>query len=183
MADRKQILNATEFHEAVHRLTMEAAALACGPAEMALIGIRTHGVSLARRMADILAQERGWDVPLGVLDITLYRDDLHQLAPQPIVRPTHIDFNITGRLVVLVDDVVYTGRTVRCALDQIMEVGRPRAVRLATLVDRGLRELPIQPDLVGLRTETTHVQQVEVQFEQSDGVDGAWICEPGGETT
>jgi len=147
------------------------------PEQLVLIGIRTHGATLAKRMQAIFAETHQWDVPLGTVDITLYRDDLELLDRQPIVRPTHLDFDVTDKVVALIDDVVYTGRTVRCALAEIMDFGRPLAIRFVALIDRGLRELPIQPDLVGISVSTTPEQTIEAQLDEEGEPDRVVLCE------
>jgi pyrimidine operon attenuation protein / uracil phosphoribosyltransferase len=141
------------------------------PERAALVGIERRGALLARRLQAILAQRRGWKLPVGLLDITLYRDDLSQLASNPLVRKTQLDFDVTGRTILLVDDVVYTGRTARCAVTELLDFGRPKAIRLAVVVDRGGRELPIQPDFAALRVDATETQVVKVMMTELDGHD------------
>jgi pyrimidine operon attenuation protein/uracil phosphoribosyltransferase len=136
----------------------------------ALIGIRSRGDVLARRLHGVLKQGQVADLALGTLDITLYRDDLAEIGPSAVVRTTDIPFDVGGRYVILVDDVIYTGRSVRAALDAIVDLGRPRAIRLAVLVDRGGRELPIQPDFVGARTERPE-KEIRVLLRESDGAE------------
>jgi len=186
MTESKHLLDADALGRTIRRMADDLAALIPSPDQAVLVGILTHGVSLARRIQDRLARDHGWHVPLGTLDTTLYRDDFHQLDRQPAVRPTVIDFDVTDKTVILFDDVLYTGRTVRCALDEIMDFGRPRAIRLVALVDRGLRELPIQPDVVGVTAETTPDQKVEVRFREGavdssrrDEEEGVWIHQTG----
>ncbi|HUT24292.1 MAG TPA: bifunctional pyr operon transcriptional regulator/uracil phosphoribosyltransferase PyrR, partial [Sumerlaeia bacterium] len=172
---------ANALNQTIGKMAEDLAALIASPDRAVLVGVLTHGVGLARRIQDRLAREHGWSVPLGSLDTTLYRDDFHQLDRQPAVRPTRIDFDVTDKIVILCDDVLCTGRTIRCALDEIMDFGRPRAIRLAALVDRGRRELPIQPDVVGIAAETTPEQRVEVRFREGAGdeEEGVWIHETG----
>lgn len=143
---------------------------AAGP--LTLVGIRTRGELLAERLAVIL-QTRGYrNICRGVLDITLYRDDLSEIGPRPMVRPTHIDCDINGKPLILVDDVLFTGRTVRAALDALADFGRPSAIRLAVLVDRGGRELPIQPDFVALvQRDVPLTHRVKVKMTERDGCD------------
>lgn len=136
---------------------------------LVLVGIRTRGVPLSERLAEKLEQRTGKKIPLGVLDINLYRDDLTSIADHPILRSTHIPHGVDERAILLVDDVLYTGRTVRAALEALSDLGRPKFVRLAVLVDRGHREVPIRADYVALEVETTHGQQVEVQLQEIDG--------------
>ncbi len=135
---------------------------------LALIGIRTRGVPIARRLSEALASIAGVDVPTGVLDITLYRDDLmrHPVGPQPVLRRTEIDFSIDDRRIILVDDVLYTGRTIRAALDALIDFGRPRAIELVVLVDRGHRELPIKADYVGKNLPTSLQESVQVRLSE-----------------
>ena len=141
--------------------------------EIALVGIRTRGVPITRRIAHALKEINGDDVPTGALDITLYRDDLmrHAVGPQPLVRRTEIPFSIDDRKILLVDDVLYTGRTIRAALDALIDFGRPRAIQLIALVDRGHRELPIKADYVGKNLPTSLRQSVQVRLQEIDGVD------------
>ena len=141
--------------------------------ELALVGIRTRGVPLARRLARSLREINGGDVPTGALDITLYRDDLMRqpVGPQPVVRRTEIAFSIDDRRILLVDDVLYTGRTIRAALDALIDFGRPRAIQLIVLVDRGHRELPIKADYVGKNLPTSAKQSVQVRLQEIDGSD------------
>jgi pyrimidine operon attenuation protein/uracil phosphoribosyltransferase len=141
--------------------------------ELALVGIQTRGVHLARRLARIIHSINALDVPTGSLDITLYRDDLmrHAVGAQPVIRSTDIPFSIDDRRILLVDDVLYTGRTIRAALDALIEFGRPRAIQLVVLVDRGHRELPIKADYVGRNVPTSTSQSVQVRLVESDGRD------------
>ena len=140
---------------------------------LALIGIRARGVPIAARLAAQLRALTGTDVPTGALDITLYRDDLmrHAVGPQPVIRRTEINFSIDDRLILLVDDVLYTGRTIRAALDALIDFGRPRAIQLVVLVDRGHRELPIRADYVGRNIPTSRQQSVQVRLTEMDGRD------------
>jgi pyrimidine operon attenuation protein / uracil phosphoribosyltransferase len=145
--------------------------------ELAIVGIRSRGEHLARRLADRLQQIAGQRVPCGSLDITLYRDDLMRqpVGPQPLVRRTEIPFSIDDRVILLVDDVLYTGRTVRAALDALIDFGRPRAIQLIVLVDRGHRELPIKADYVGKNLPTSRRQSVQVRLQEVDGHDDVLI--------
>jgi pyrimidine operon attenuation protein/uracil phosphoribosyltransferase len=157
------------MHRVIRRMAGEVVERNRGVSELMLVGIRTRGVPLAERLAREIEAMEGTRVPLGVLDITLYRDDLSAIAPNPVVRPTRLPQPVDGRTVVLCDDVLYTGRTIRAALDALVDYGRPRAVQLAVLVDRGRRELPIQADIVGLVAPTAADEQVEVCFAETDG--------------
>ena len=141
--------------------------------DLALVGIRTRGVPIARRLSAVLHDITSTTVPTGVLDITLYRDDLmrHPVGPQPVLRKTEIEFSIDDRRILLVDDVLYTGRTVRAAFDALIDFGRPRSIELVVLVDRGHRELPIKADYVGKNLPTSLRQSVQVRLEEVEGVD------------
>ncbi|HVQ28477.1 MAG TPA: bifunctional pyr operon transcriptional regulator/uracil phosphoribosyltransferase PyrR [Vicinamibacteria bacterium] len=142
-----------------------------------LVGVRSRGVPLAQRLAGAIAKASGSRPPVGALDISLYRDDFTTVAPQPITKGTEIPFTIDGRTVVLVDDVLYTGRTVRCALDELIDFGRPSRIELAVLVDRGHRELPIRADYVGRTLATSREEMVQVLLEEEDGRDGVVLRE------
>src|SRR5205823_14124595 len=144
-----------------------------GVEELALVGIRTRGVPLARRLAQALREINGHDIPTGALDITLYRDDLmrHAVGPQPLVRKTEIPFSIDNQKILLVDDVLYTGRTIRAALDALIDFGRPKEIQLIVLVDRGHRELPIKADYVGRNVPTSLKENVHVRLTETDGAD------------
>jgi pyrimidine operon attenuation protein/uracil phosphoribosyltransferase len=152
-----------------------------GVDSLALVGIRTRGVHLARRLATSLVEITREEVPTGALDITLYRDDLmrHAVGPQPLVRRTEIPFSIDDRKILLVDDVLYTGRTVRAALDALIDFGRPRAIQLIVLVDRGHRELPIKADYVGKNLPTSPGESVQVRLQESDGHDEVVVEQEG----
>lgn len=144
---------------------------------LCLIGIQTRGVPMARRLAACIRQIEGITVPVGVLDITLYRDDLSAVGTEPIVSKSSIDFDITGRDVILTDDVIYTGRTSRAALDALMRFGRPARIKLAALVDRGHRELPIRPDFVGKNIPTAKTEIIRVSLSEVDGKDAIELFE------
>ncbi len=145
--------------------------------ELLLVGIRTRGVPLAKALAAEIEAMEGIKVPIGVLDITLYRDDLSTVSAQPIVKDTHFPRTLTDSQLVLCDDVLYTGRTVRAALDHLVDYGRPRTVQLAVLIDRGHRELPIQADVVGKKVPTAANESVEVRFDETDGEQQVSIME------
>jgi pyrimidine operon attenuation protein / uracil phosphoribosyltransferase len=168
-----QVMDADRMARALTRISHEILERNRGTSELALVGIRTRGVPLARRIAADLKQINGDEVPTGALDITLYRDDLMRqpVGPQPLVRRTEIPFSIDDRRILLVDDVLYTGRTIRAALDALIDFGRPRAIQLIVLVDRGHRELPIKADYVGKNLPTAPRQSVQVRLQEIDGDD------------
>ena len=168
-----QVMDADRMSRALTRIAHEILERNRGLDDLALVGIRTRGVPLARRIARALKDINGDDVPTGALDITLYRDDLmrHAVGPQPLVRRTEIPFSIDDRKILLVDDVLYTGRTIRAALDALIDFGRPRAIQLIALVDRGHRELPIKADYVGKNLPTSLKQSVQVRLQEIDGGD------------
>jgi pyrimidine operon attenuation protein/uracil phosphoribosyltransferase len=151
-----------------------------GSEDIALVGIRTRGVPIAKRLAAQLREINKHDVPTGALDITLYRDDLmrHAVGPQPVIKRTEIPFSIDDKRILLVDDVLYTGRTIRAALDALIDFGRPRSIQLVVLVDRGHRELPIKADYVGKNIPTAVNQSVQVHLTEIDGRDEVEIQEP-----
>jgi pyrimidine operon attenuation protein/uracil phosphoribosyltransferase len=154
-----------------------------GVGDLALVGVRTRGVPIARRLAASLREITGVEVATGALDITLYRDDLMKTAvgPQPIVRRTEIPFSIDGRHIVLVDDVLYTGRTIRSALDALIDFGRPKTIQLVVLVDRGHRELPIKADYVGKNVPTSRRETIHVRLAEIDGRDEVTLDQVEGE--
>jgi pyrimidine operon attenuation protein/uracil phosphoribosyltransferase len=166
-------MDADRVSRSLTRIAHEIVERNRGVEDLALVGIRARGVPLAARLAAELRALTGVDVPTGALDITLYRDDLmrHAVGPQPVVRRTEIPFSIDGRLILLVDDVLYTGRTIRAALDALIDFGRPRAIQLVALIDRGHRELPIRADYVGRNIPTSPQQSVQVRLVELDGRD------------
>jgi pyrimidine operon attenuation protein/uracil phosphoribosyltransferase len=168
-----QVMDADRMSRALTRIAHEILERNRGLDDLALVGIRTRGVPIARRLARALKEINGDEVPTGALDITLYRDDLmrHAVGPQPVVRRTEIPFSIDDRKILLVDDVLYTGRTIRAALDALIDFGRPRAIQLIALVDRGHRELPIKADYVGKNLPTSLRQSVQVRLQEIDGID------------
>jgi pyrimidine operon attenuation protein / uracil phosphoribosyltransferase len=171
------VMDADRMSRALTRIAHEILERNRGLDDVALVGIRARGVPLARRLAHALKEINGDDVPTGALDITLYRDDLMRqpVGPQPVVRRTEIPFSIDDRRILLVDDVLYTGRTIRAALDALIDFGRPRNIQLVVLVDRGHRELPIKPDYVGKNVPTSLKQSVQVRLEEIDGADEVLI--------
>ena len=180
MAEWKQkarIIDSDGIRRVITRIAHEIIERNKGTGDLVLIGIRRRGVPLARRLAEKIREIEGSLVPVGVLDITLYRDDLTTLGHQPIVRQTEVTFSIDGKRVVLVDDVLFTGRTIRAALDAIIDLGRPRYIQLAALVDRGHRELPIRADYVGKNVPTSRREEVAVRLMETDETDEVVIME------
>jgi pyrimidine operon attenuation protein/uracil phosphoribosyltransferase len=167
------VLDADRMARSLARIAHEILERNRGVEELALVGIRTRGVPLARRIAKTLQDISHHEIPTGALDITLYRDDLsgHAVGTQPLVRKTEIPFSIDGKLILLVDDVLYTGRTIRAALDALIDFGRPKAIQLIVLVDRGHRELPIKADYVGKNVPTSSAQSVQVHLMEIEGRD------------
>jgi pyrimidine operon attenuation protein/uracil phosphoribosyltransferase len=167
------VMDADRMNRTLARIAHEILERNRGLEELALVGIRSRGVPLARRLARSITEISGHEVPTGALDITLYRDDLmrHAVGAQPVVKSTEIPFSIDDRRILLVDDVLFTGRTIRAALDALIEFGRPRAIQLVVLVDRGHRELPIKADYVGKNLPTSLSQSVNVRLTEIDGRD------------
>ena len=177
MKEKAKILDKDAIARALTRIAHEIVEKNKGVKDLCLVGIRNRGVYLAGRLANCIKNIEGQDVPTGTLDITLYRDDLALASGQPVVRKTEIDFDINDKKLVLVDDVLYTGRTIRAALDALIDFGRPKSIQLAVLVDRGHRELPIRADFVGKNIPTSKQEVVEVRLEESDGNDEVLIAE------
>lgn len=167
----KHLMEPKEIDMALTRMAHEIVEHNKGAEHLAIIGIRRGGVPIAERFCQRIAAIEGKMPALGSLDITLYRDDWTKLSQQPLVRKTEINFSIDNKIIILVDDVLYTGRTIRAALDALMDIGRPDVIQLAVLVDRGRRELPIQPDYVGLRVATSKDERVNVYLNEIDGKD------------
>ena len=174
---KAKILDADRIRRMVDRMAHEIAERQKDLPGLALVGIRTRGVPLAVRLAARLSDLVKQSFPVGTLDITLYRDDLSTVAPQPLLKKTEIDFDLNGRTVLLCDDVLYTGRTIRAALDGVIDLGRPRAIRLAVLIDRGHREFPIEANYVGKSVPTASREIIQVMFQETDGADEVWILE------
>ena len=171
----RQIMTADEIRRATIRLSHEIVEKQAGTDGLLLIGIQRRGVPLARRIAAAIDENEGVEVPVGALDITFYRDDLSMVAQQPVVKGTELPSGIDGKTIILVDDVLYTGRTIRAAMDALVDFGRPQAIRLAVLVDRGHRELPIRADHVGKNVPTSREEIVRVHLDEIDGEDGVEI--------
>ncbi len=174
------VLERDDLARTLRRIAHEIAEKNPEPDSLAIVGIHTRGALLARRLHELLAELTGAETPIGDIDISFYRDDVGAKSParQPIVHASHIDFDLSGRTVVLVDDVLFTGRTVRAAIDALFDYGRPQRVQLAVLCDRGHRELPIRPDYVGKNLPTAREQRVNVHLAELDGSDEVAIAEP-----
>jgi len=166
--EKAVIMNANEMNRAIKRMAHEVIEANKGVENLVLLGVQRRGVPLARMLGEAIKAVEGTDVPRGALDITFYRDDLSTLGPTPQVSSTEMPFDVNKKIIILVDDVLYTGRTVRAALDVIMDWGRPEAIRLAVLVDRGHRELPIRPDFVGKNVPTSHREIIKVKVMEFD---------------
>jgi pyrimidine operon attenuation protein/uracil phosphoribosyltransferase len=177
LREKTQVLDEAALDRALTRIAHEILERNGGAKDLAFVGLRTRGVTLAQRLAVKLATIDGTTVPVGTLDITLYRDDL-DMRGAPVVRGTDIPFSIKNKTVVLVDDVLYTGRTIRAALDALIDLGRPNMIQLAILVDRGHRELPIRPDYIGKNLPTSKRETVAVRLREHDGEDRVVIEEP-----
>ena len=172
----RQVMDAQAIQRALVRIAHEVVERGRGTENLALVGIRSRGVYIAQRLRNILAEiEHGEPVPFGVVDITLYRDDLDRRMQNPVVQGTTIGFDVDGKRILLVDDVLFTGRTIRAAMDAIIDFGRPRAIQLAVLVDRGHRELPIRADYVGKNIPTARNEEVAVRLAEADGIDEVLI--------
>jgi pyrimidine operon attenuation protein/uracil phosphoribosyltransferase len=177
MTTGSRLLDADEIKRATTRIAHEILERNKGAADVALVGIAARGDDLARRLASEIGRIEGTSVPVGVLDITFYRDDIGLRAEAPEVHETRVDFDITGKVVVLVDDVLFSGRTIRAAMDALMDFGRPSAIQLAVLVDRGHRELPIRADFVGKNVPTRRDEDVRVALRETDGEDAVFVDE------
>jgi len=179
---KAQLMTAHDLQRTLDRMAQQILELmdpgdAASSGPFALIGMQTRGVYLARRLQHRIEAQEGIDVPLGVLDVTMYRDDVRMQLEQPQIQETHIPFNVTDRHVVLVDDVVFTGRTGRAALDALMDLGRPASIRFLVIIDRGHRELPIATDIVGREVPTLPHEEVRVGVDEIDDEDGVWLVE------
>jgi pyrimidine operon attenuation protein/uracil phosphoribosyltransferase len=174
---KTQILDANGVRRTINRLAHELVENNKDLESVALVGIRTRGEYLAHRLAKLIKEIEGKDVPVGILDITLYRDDLHGRLDQPMLKSTDILFDIKNKTLILVDDVLFTGRTIRSALNALMDIGRPAQIELLVLADRGHRELPIKADFVGKNVPTSITQKVQVMLSEVDGEDGIYLSE------
>lgn len=174
---KAQLMSAAEVDRTLVRLAYEVVEKNNGVENLAFAGIRRRGAPLAQRLAARIEQNEGKPVPVGILDITLYRDDLSQVAEQPVARTTEIDFPVEGKTIVIVDDVLYTGRTVRAAMDVLFDFGRPKRVQLCVLIDRGHRELPIEATFVGRYVQTTDNEIIEVKLQETDNQEKVLLVE------
>jgi pyrimidine operon attenuation protein/uracil phosphoribosyltransferase len=174
------VLDSRAIARTLRRMADEIVELNAGTDDLLIVGIQRRGVQLAARLVSTISQREGVEVPQGALDITLYRDDLQTVGPRPVVGATHLPWSVDGKVIVIVDDVLYTGRTVRAALDELADFGRPARIVLAVLVDRGGRELPIHADIVGRKVEIGGTQRVDVFIEELDGRDAVVIAEKEG---
>jgi pyrimidine operon attenuation protein/uracil phosphoribosyltransferase len=174
------VLEHDDLRRTLRRIAHEVAEKNPDPDGLAIVGIHTRGALIARRLHALLGELTGSELPIGDIDISFYRDDVGTKSPagQPTVHASHVDFDLTGRTVVLVDDVLFTGRTVRAAIDALFDYGRPQRIQLAVLCDRGHRELPIRPDYVGKNLPTSREQRVNVHLEELDGSDEVAIADP-----
>lgn len=177
LREKAKIMDKEAIERALTRIAHEMVEKNKGIDDIAIVGIRNRGEHLAKRIASIIERIKGKQIPFGILDITLYRDDLTALAQQPIVHETKIDFDVSTKHIILIDDVLYTGRTIRCALDELIDFGRPKSIQLAVLIDRGHRELPIRADYVGKNIPTSDIEVVEVRLKESDGKDEVILAE------
>jgi len=175
--EKAVVLNEMDIKRALTRIAHEILERNKGAEDLVLLGIRTRGVYLAQRLRAIINDFEGVELPLGILDITLYRDDIALMGANPVIKESQVFFEITGKKVILVDDVLYTGRTIRAALDAVFDLGRPSFIQLAALIDRGHRELPIRADYVGKNMPTAKGEMVDVNLEEIDGVDRVILLE------
>jgi len=171
------IMDKDTIARSVTRIAHEILERNKGTKGLVIVGIQNRGAYLADRVKDAIKEISGEYIPQGAMDITLYRDDLTEVSESPVLKETKIDFDITGKKVILVDDVLYTGRTIRCAMDELIDFGRPASIELAVLIDRGHRELPIRPDYVGRNVPTNKKELIEVRLSEVDGKDEVAICQ------
>jgi len=177
LKEKAKVLDEQAIDKSLERIAHEIIEKASLGKETAIVGIKSRGAHLGERLADKIGAISGSRPKVGALDITLYRDDLTRVSEQPVVHATEIDFDIDGKRVVLVDDVLFTGRTIRCALDALIDFGRPAEIQLAVLVDRGHRELPIRADYVGKNIPTSTGETIDVRLKETEGKDEVFICE------
>lgn len=177
MIEKAVLMDATTMERALTRIAHEILERNKGLKDLCIIGIQRRGVPLANRIADKIEIIEGVRPPVGILDITFYRDDLSMLAEHPVVNGTMIDFVVNNKIIVLVDDVLYTGRTARAAIEAVFDMGRPSCIQLAILIDRGHRELPIRADYFGKNVPTSKLEVISVKVNEFDGIDGVVLCD------
>ncbi len=177
VVEKSQLMSAAEIDRTLHRLAHEIVEKSGGTNDLALVGIRRRGVPLAERLVRIVRSASGAEIPVGALDITLYRDDLSMVAPQPVVQSSEIPFSVDDQVIILVDDVLYTGRTIRAAMNGLFDLGRPRRVQLCVLIDRGHRELPIEASFVGRYVQTSDTEIIEVRLDEVDRQERVMLVE------
>ena len=175
MQTKSQIMDKAQMERSIHRMAHEIIEQNRGLEKIRLVGIRSRGVPLSDRLSNYLKVIENQEIPVGILDITLYRDDLSTISHQPVIKGSQLDFDIEDAIIILVDDVLYTGRTVRAAIDALLDFGRPKQIQLAVLIDRGHRELPIKADYVGKNVPTSKEEIIKVSFEETDGEDSVKI--------
>lgn len=178
--DKAQLMSSSEIDRTLVRLAHEVLEKTDDLTQLAFLGIRRRGVPIAQRLSAKIEALEGLQIPVGILDINLYRDDLSTVGPKPVVSGTQIDFSVTGKDIILMDDVLYTGRTIRAALDALFELGRPSRVQLLVLIDRGHRELPIEAQYVGRRVPTSSREIIEVKFAEVDETEKVLLVEKVG---
>jgi len=175
MQVKSQIMDKAQMERSIHRMAHEIVEQNRGSEKVRLVGIRSRGVPLAERLSKYLKLIEEHDIPVGIIDITLYRDDLSTISHQPVIKGSQLEFDIEDAVIILVDDVLYTGRTVRAAIDALLDFGRPKQIQLAVLIDRGHRELPIKADYVGKNVPTSKEEIIKVSFDETDGDDSVKI--------
>lgn len=175
--EKSQLMSPSEIERTLVRLAHQIIEKNNGVSDLGFVGVRRRGVPIAQRLAKMIGRIEKTPVPVGTLDITLYRDDLSTLGPKPVVQKAEVGFPITGKVIILVDDVLYTGRTVRAALDALFHEGRPRSVELCVLIDRGHRELPIEASFVGRKVQTTQMEIIEVRLQEVDNEERVMLME------
>jgi pyrimidine operon attenuation protein/uracil phosphoribosyltransferase len=177
LREKAQLMSASEIERTLVRLAHEIVEKNNGAADLGLVGIKRRGVPLAQRLGQMISRIEKTQVPVGSLDITLYRDDLSTLGPKPVVQKTEVGFPVTGKNVILVDDVLYTGRTIRAAMDALFREGRPKQVQLCVLIDRGHRELPIEAGFIGRKVQTSDLEIIEVKLREIDDLEKVLLVE------
>ncbi len=175
--EKGQLMSASEIERTLVRLAHEIVEKNNGVENLGLVGIKRRGIPIAQRLAKVIERIEKKPVPVGTLDITLYRDDLSTVGPKPVINPSDMEFDVNGKDIVLCDDVLYTGRTVRAALDALFDHGRPRRVQLLVLIDRGHRELPVEATFVGRRVQTTDLEIIEVKLQETDQMEKVLLVE------